>query len=188
MQPAPKASVGISEPALAGGLKSMKTRWYTRRDEDDVEKGPFDKAVLVKAVRNGSLARDTLVRREDRESWSTIREHPTFVRALTHASIAKIANEDRLGDGTPTEVRASDTLQGVAALAGIANLALSARHIVKGNAGPPEQIGEVLGTAFVLLGLPFLFVAIQRNATQQAKVRTFCWFWLVMVAAQVARC
>ncbi|WP_437935320.1 RDD family protein [Sorangium sp. So ce341] len=56
----------------------MTLRWYTRRDENATEKGPFEETAITEAVKSGNLKRSTLVRREDETNWSTIEHHPEF--------------------------------------------------------------------------------------------------------------
>jgi hypothetical protein len=50
-------------PALDPSLR----RWFTK--QGDAEKGPYDEAALVRAVKRGMLSARTLVRAEDQTEW-----------------------------------------------------------------------------------------------------------------------
>ncbi|WP_394827136.1 DUF4339 domain-containing protein [Pendulispora albinea] len=55
------------ETAERPKLAPEERRFFTKRD--DVEKGPFERGALLRAIRAGKLHRATLVRAEDESEW-----------------------------------------------------------------------------------------------------------------------
>jgi hypothetical protein len=60
----------------------MNLQWYVRKNEGEVELGPFERGALVEAVRRGDTSREVQVRREDQEAWSTLGRHSAFRAGL----------------------------------------------------------------------------------------------------------
>jgi uncharacterized RDD family membrane protein YckC len=76
----------------------MPLRWYTRSDEASVEKGPFERTLIVRARDSGLLSDRALLRREDETTWSTLAWHPTFHSAQR----ADGSSDDDIGAHPPS--------------------------------------------------------------------------------------
>src|SRR5690348_3156817 len=117
----------------------MSLRWYTRRDDAAVEKGPFDRLALVDSVLKGELSRDVQVRREDQEVWSTLGQHPAFEAGL--AGFRPGASADGQIPGVPRE----SLLLWVAAVgAVVGNVSVNVSAALSLGKGGAEVLGAAL--------------------------------------------
>jgi hypothetical protein len=81
-QPTPYRDKGERRP-----LAEDERRWLTK--QGDVEKGPFDRDTLVRAVKAGRLRPTTLVRAEDETDWRPFASIESLNRGATPAVMAE---------------------------------------------------------------------------------------------------
>jgi hypothetical protein len=139
----------------------MESRWYTRRHINEAEKGPFTKAMLVKAMKSGELSSNMLVRREGRAEWSEIGDHPAFASGWDagQPGAAMVSSPaDAVNPAVDSKTSPGLWLAAVPVLVIHAGIRVS-HLLAQGEVGPAqvgEMVGIVLGTAVV----PFLIVLI----------------------------
>ena len=172
----------------------MNLLWYIRRDEADVEKGPFERTALIEAVVQGRMGRETQVRREDQEEWAILGEHSAFRAGLAGWRPVPPDHDEILG--------ISDADPGLWAMA----IAITIIHIVvnvstalTNNKGGSGDRGEVLGAVIVSLVvslvvslfLPYVAVLFSTfwekpNKSQRTRVKVFIFSSLALLAMSFA--
>jgi hypothetical protein len=75
-------------------------RWYTR--QGDVEKGPYDEAALVHAVKTKMLRATTLVRAEDETEWRPFSQVERLAKKTTSGGGRRRAEFDPERDLSPS--------------------------------------------------------------------------------------
>lgn len=166
----------------------MKLQWYTRREGSEVEKGPFTRAALKEAVKDGTIPGDTPLRRSDQTEWSSLQNHPAFRaggRRGAQAAGGGAEEEKPAIDG-----KASPRLW-FATIATFAILVTMYRAYTPGSglSGSDEVAvfaGQVLGMAIIPLAVVGVSSLQKKNRTQQTLVKVFFFTALTMLVLSVS--
>lgn len=161
----------------------MNPRWFAKRADSEVEKGPYEAQAIRDAVRAGSISPDSLVRREDSFEWLPVRLQPELAGRVSEGALGSEATgartEDESDDKSPSPRRA--TLLWVGAVVSCLGYATSPLLFTTGAGVPSQldqtvQIGVALGRFVASLLPPLLTVGLSslwranRNERRRAKV------------------
>jgi tetratricopeptide (TPR) repeat protein len=77
---------------------AMTSRWFVRKDQASHEKGPFEGRAILEALEAGDLSNRAQVRREDEETWATLRDR----RPLIEESL-RVLRDEPTAPATPVD-------------------------------------------------------------------------------------